>query len=208
MNDSRFWLDAEDLPDRLVRGSDGLVRCWWCGDDPLYVTYHDEEWGRPTTDELELFELLCLEGAQAGLSWITVLRKREGYRRAFDGFDPTVVATYGETDVERLMADASIVRNQAKIRATIGNARALLDLHAAGGTLSDLVWSYRVAPRSEPLSPTGELPTTSPEAVALAKELKRRGFRFVGPTIVYAYLQSAGVVDDHLDGCWLASSRA
>ncbi|MCC5950760.1 MAG: DNA-3-methyladenine glycosylase I [Acidimicrobiia bacterium] len=191
----------------MARGNDGRVRCWWCGDDPLYVQYHDEEWGRPTTDELELFELLCLEGAQAGLAWITILRKREGYRRAFAAFDPETVAAFGDDDVERLMSDRSIVRNRAKITAIIGNARALLDLHAAERTLRDLVWSHQVAPRPEPLSPTGELPVTSPEAVELTRKLKRLGFRFVGPTIVYAFLQSAGVVDDHLLGCWRAPNR-
>lgn len=185
--------------------TDGSVpRCWWCGDDPLYVAYHDEEWGRPTTDELELFELLCLEGAQAGLAWITILRKRDTYRRAFDGFDPERVAAYGEADVARLLGDAGIVRNRAKVGATIGNAKALLAMHAAGETLSDLVWSHRPAAHARPTSPA-DVPVSTPEAVALSKALKGRGFRFVGPTIAYAYLQAAGVVDDHLASCFRAA---
>ncbi len=190
--------------ERLVTGDDGHSRCWWCGDDPLYVAYHDDEWGRPTHDEHELFELLCLEGAQAGLAWITVLRKREGYRRAFDGFDAARMAAYGPDDEARLLADPGIVRNRAKVKAFIGNARALGAMHERGGTLSELVWAHQVAPRSPVLAPDAAYPTTSVEAAALAKELKRRGFAFVGPTIVYAYLQSAGVIDDHLAGCWRA----
>jgi DNA-3-methyladenine glycosylase I len=189
---------------RLLTGDDGRTRCWWCGDDPLYVAYHDDEWGRPTTDEREQFELLCLEGAQAGLSWITILRKREGYRRAFDGFDPEVIADWGEDDVERLLADPGIVRNRLKIRSVIGNARALVAMHEAGESLSDLVWSYAPPPRARPLSPADEIPATTPEAEVLSKALKQRGFRFVGPTIVYAHMQSAGVVDDHLAGCFRA----
>ncbi len=190
--------------ERLVTGDDGHSRCWWCGDDPLYVAYHDDEWGRPTHDEHELFELLCLEGAQAGLAWITVLRKREGYRRAFDGFDAARMAAYGPDDEARLLADPGIVRNRAKVTAFIGNARALVAMRERGETLTDLVWAHQVAPRPAALAPDAAYPTTSVEAAALAKELKRRGFAFVGPTIVYAYLQSAGVIDDHLAGCWRA----
>jgi len=190
--------------ERLVTGADGRARCWWCGEDPLYVAYHDDEWGRPTRDERELFELLCLEGAQAGLAWITILRKREGYRRAFDGFDPDRMAAYGPDDQARLLADAGLVRNRAKVAAFIGNARSLLAMHERGETLSEVVWAHRAPPRSAPLAPDVDYPTTSVEAAALAAELKRRGFAFVGPTIVYAYLQSAGVVDDHLAGCWRA----
>ena len=180
-----------------------MERCWWCGDDPLYVAYHDDEWGRPVTDERALFEQLCLAGAQAGLSWFTILRKREGYRRAFDGFDPARVAAYGEDDVARLLADTGIVRNRAKVRAAIGNARALLAMHEAGETLRDLVWSHRPPERRRPVEP-GDIPAVSPEAEALSKALKARGFRFVGPTIVYAYLQAVGVVDDHLASCFRA----
>ena len=189
---------------RLLTGDDGKVRCWWCGTDPLYVTYHDEEWGRPTTDEREQFELLCLEGAQAGLSWITILRKRDAYRRAFDEFDPEVVAAYGDADVERLLADPGIVRNRLKVLSVIRNARALLAMHDAGESLNDLVWSHAPLPRRRPLAPDDEIPASTPEAEALSKALKQRGFNFVGPTIVYAHMQSAGVVDDHLAGCWRA----
>jgi DNA-3-methyladenine glycosylase I len=190
------------MDSRLLTGEDGRTRCWWCGGDPLYVAYHDDEWGRPTTDEREQFELLSLEGAQAGLSWITILRKRDAYRRAFDGFDPEVIAGWDETDVERLLGDAGIVRNRLKIQSVISNARAVLAMHEAGESLSDLVWSFAPPPRPAPLVPGDEIPATTPEAEALSKALKQRGFRFVGPTIVYAHMQSAGVVDDHLAGCF------
>jgi DNA-3-methyladenine glycosylase I len=190
------------MDDRLRTGDDGVTRCWWCGDDPLYMAYHDEEWGRPTTDEREQFELLCLEGAQAGLSWITILRKRDGYRRAFDGFDPEKVAAYDERDVERLLADPGIVRNRLKVNAAITNAQALLAMHDAGESLTELMVSFAPPPRR--LTPDDEIPATTPEAEALSKALKQRGFKFVGPTIVYAHMQSAGVVDDHLAGCFRA----
>ena len=194
------------VTDRLLVGEDGRTRCWWCGTDPLYVAYHDEDWGHPVTDERELFEKLVLDGAQAGLAWITILRKREGYRKAFEGFDPEVVAAYGDEDVARLLADPGIVRNRQKVAAAIGNARALLAMHDAGETLSDLVWSHRPAkPRRRPLRPSEELPVTTPEAVALSKALQQRGWKFVGPTIVYAFMQAVGVVDDHIAGCWRAA---
>ncbi|MFP5322987.1 MAG: DNA-3-methyladenine glycosylase I [Acidimicrobiia bacterium] len=187
--------------DRLLTGADGLVRCWWCGDDPLYVAYHDHEWGRPTTDERDVFELLALEGFQAGLAWITILRKREAFRAAFDGFAVERVAAYGDDDVERLLGDAGIVRHRGKIEATIDLARLSLALQADGSSLSSLVWSFAPPPRPEPLAPDDELPAQTPESVALSKALKARGARFVGPTIVYAFMQSAGMVDDHLAGC-------
>jgi len=186
--------------DRLVTGADGLVRCWWCGDDPLYVAYHDEEWGRPTTDEREVFELLALEGFQAGLAWITILRKREAFRSAFAGFDIEAVAAFDDADVERLLGDAGIVRHRGKIEATIALARLSLDLQAEGTSLSELVWSFAPA-EQRPLAPDDELPAQTAESVALSKALKARGARFVGPTIVYAFMQSAGIVDDHLIGC-------
>jgi DNA-3-methyladenine glycosylase I len=189
----------------LVIGTDGLIRCWWCGDDPDYVTYHDVDWGTPIHDDRALFELLCLEGFQAGLSWITILRKRPEFRQAFDGFELGVVAGYGEADIIRLLGNAGIIRHRGKIEATIGNAQAVLSLHDAGRTLDDLVWtmgSHAARPRPATM---GEVPPMTPEAAALSKELKRLGFRFVGPTTVYAFLQSAGVVDDHLEGCWRAS---
>lgn len=193
------------MTEALRVGADGRTRCWWCGDDPDYVRYHDEDWGTPMHGDADLFELLCLEGFQAGLSWLTILRKRPAFRAAFDGFVPSIVAGYDHTDVERLMADAGIVRNRAKIDATIGNARAVLSLQAAGGSLDELVWTEGTHPPRPRPSVIAEIPPQTPEAAALSKELKRLGFRFVGPTIVYAFLQSAGVVDDHLEGCWRAT---
>lgn len=185
----------------LRTGADGVVRCWWCGDDPLYVDYHDHEWGRPTRDERDVFELLALEGFQAGLAWITILRKREAFRAAFDGFDVDVVAGYDEPDIERLLGDAGIVRHRGKIEATIALARLSQRLRAEGTSLSDLVWSFAPDPRPEPLAALEQIPAHTPESTALSKALKARGARFVGPTIVYAFMQSAGMVDDHLIGC-------
>ena len=185
----------------LIEGADGLVRCWWCGDDPLYVGYHDEEWGRPTTDEREVFELLALEGFQAGLAWITILRKRAAFREAFDGFDIDTVAGYGERDIERLLGDARIVRHRGKIEATVRLANLSQDLAGEGTSLSDLVWSFAPPARSAPLTVDDEIPDNTPDALALSKALKARGAKFVGPTIVYAFMQSAGLVDDHLAGC-------
>jgi DNA-3-methyladenine glycosylase I len=178
-------------------------RCPWCGTDPLYVAYHDDEWGVPLRDELRLFELLILEGAQAGLSWLTILRKRDGYRRAFDGFDPQRMARYGDADVARLLADPGIVRNNAKIRAAIGNARAMLALWDAGGTLSESLWQQVDGePRRNAWSTIDEVPAATPESTAMSRELERLGFKFVGPTICYALMQSAGLVDDHLVHCF------
>jgi DNA-3-methyladenine glycosylase I len=164
------------------------------------VAYHDDEWGRPVTDERALFEALCLSGAQAGLSWSTILRKREGYRQAFDAFDVDKVAGYGEDDVDRLLGDAGIVRNRAKVRSVIANAQAVLAMHERGETLAELVWSVRPEARSRPATP-GDVPAVTPEAEALSKALKARGFSFVGPTIAYAFMQAVGVVDDHLASC-------
>jgi len=186
----------------IIVGADGEPRCWWCGDDPTYMAYHDVDWGTPIHDDRALFELLCLEGFQAGLSWITILRKRSAFQAAFEGFEPAVVARYGDRDVKRLLADAGIVRHGGKIEATIANARAVLELHDAGTTLDKVVWAAK-APGVRPVTRVDILPYT-PAATALSKDLKRRGFRFVGPTTVYAFLQSAGVVDDHLEGCWRA----
>lgn len=179
------------------------ARCTWCGQDPLYVEYHDSEWGVPVRDERELFERLILEGAQAGLAWITILRKRDGYRRAFDGFDAERIAHYGEAERARLMADAGIVRNRLKIDATIGNARALLAMHERGESLADLLWN---AVDGQPMvnhwRRMAECPGSTPLSDALSKELARKGFRFVGSTIVYAWMQSVGVVNDHLVDCF------
>jgi DNA-3-methyladenine glycosylase I len=194
---------------QLTVGADGKQRCWWCGSDPTYIDYHDNEWGKPLTDEHSLFELLCLEGAQAGLSWITILRKRDNYRRAFDGFDLETMAAYSEADRARLLSDVGIVRNRAKVAAFIGNAQALLNMYDRGETLKELVWSaaLQVSPGGRRLHPGDEIPVTSPEAITLSKELLRKGFKFVGPTITYAYLQSSGVVDDHIVGCLQAEAR-
>jgi DNA-3-methyladenine glycosylase I len=190
----------------LVTGADGRSRCWWCGDDPVYVAYHDDDWGTPMHDERELFELLSLEGFQAGLAWITILRKRPAFRAAFEGFDPEVVAGYGDREIERLLGDAGIVRHRGKIEATIGNARAILELLEAGETLDELVWRMGARPAgSKRPTVMGDVVPFSPEAVTLSKHLKKLGFRFVGPTIVYSFLQSAGVVDDHVTGCWRAA---
>ena len=187
----------------LAYDESGVARCGWCGDDPLYCTYHDEEWGREKRGDDALFELLSLEGFQAGLSWLTILRKRESFRTAFAGFSIARVADFGEDDVERLLGDAGIVRHRGKIEATIGNAGAALELSEG---LSDFVWAF-APPRSGRPRPTGmgDLPAATPESTARSKELKRRGFGFVGPTTVYAFMQSAGMVDDHLGGCFVAA---
>lgn len=177
-------------------------RCPWCGDDPLYVAYHDKEWGEPCHDERKLFEFLLLEGAQAGLSWITILRKRENYRRAFDDFAVEKIARYDEHDVARLLNDAGIVRNRLKIAAAIDNARATLRLYEQGDTLDLLLWQFVDGrPRINRWRTLDEVPAITPEASAMAKELKQRGFRFVGPTVMYAYMQAAGMVNDHLLSC-------
>jgi DNA-3-methyladenine glycosylase I len=178
-----------------------MNRCPWAGSTPDYLAYHDEEWGRPVTDDHGLYERLTLEAFQSGLSWLTILRKREAFREAFAGFDPAVVASFGDADVARLMADARIVRNRAKVDAAIANARALVALGETGETLAGLVWSAR--PRVDPPAPReiGDVPPWTPASRTLASELKRRGFRFLGPTTVYAAMQACGVVNDHLAGC-------
>lgn len=175
-------------------------RCFGTG-DPLMEAYHDEEWGRPVHDEEALFERIALEGFQSGLSWAIVLRKRPGFRAAFAGFDPAAVAGFGDDDVARLLADPGIVRNGAKIAATIQNARALVGLHEAGRTLDEVLWGHRPESARPRPATWADVPATSPESVALAKELKSLGFRFVGPTTAYASMQACGVVDDHLAGC-------
>jgi DNA-3-methyladenine glycosylase I len=181
------------------------VRCWPTS-DPLYIAYHDEEWGRPVRDEPRLLERLCLEGFQSGLAWITILRKRENFRAAFCGFEPELVARFGDADVQRLMADAGIVRNRAKIEATIANARATVQLHDAGETLDALLWSYAPdVPMPAPRS-LQDMPAATAESKALARELKQRGFRFVGPTTAYALMQATGIVNDHLDRCLVRAS--
>ncbi len=176
-----------------------MGRCFGDG-DPLYERYHDEEWGRPVTDERGLFERMSLEAFQSGLSWLTILRKREAFRAAFAGFDPDAVAAFGDADVRRLMADAGIVRNRAKIGATLANARATVALRDAGTSLPDVIAAHRPPPRPAPRT-MADLPAQTPETVALARELKRRGFRFVGPTTLYALMQACGLVNDHLLDC-------
>ena len=178
------------------------VRCSWAGSAPEYVTYHDDEWGRPLRGVVPLFERLSLEAFQSGLSWLVILRKRVAFRAAFAGFDPAVVAGFGSDDVTRLLGDAGIVRNRAKIEATIHNATRVLELERP---LDDLLWSF--APATHPRPATlADVPATSPESTAMAKELKRRGLRFVGPTTCYALMQAAGLVDDHVAGCWRATT--
>ena len=176
-----------------------MARCFGDG-DPLYERYHDEEWGRPVRDERGLFEKLSLEAFQSGLAWITILRRRETFRAAFADFDPERVAAFGPRDVERLLGDPGIIRNRAKIEATIANARATLALREAGEPLEELVWEHRPEPRPAPVS-FADVPATVPESAALARLLKRRGFRFVGPTTLYALMQACGLVNDHLASC-------
>jgi DNA-3-methyladenine glycosylase I len=183
--------------------------CWWPGDDVQYIEYHDTEWGRPVIDDTRLFEKLCLEGFQAGLSWLTILRKRENFRTAFHAFDMDEVARFSERDINRLLEDAGIVRHRGKIEATINNAGRALDLIDETGSLTDFIWRY--AP-DVPFGRDGEsihasgVPSISPSATALSKELKKRGWKFVGPTTVYSFMQSMGLVNDHVDGCHVRSA--
>ena len=180
-----------------------LIRCPWCGSDPLYIAYHDHEWGEPLHDERRLFEMLTLEGAQAGLSWLTILRKREGYRRAFAGFDPQLVAGFGDADVARLLADPGIVRNRLKIASTISNARAVLEVQARYGSLDAFLWQFvDGTPIRNTWRSMAEIPASTPLSDAMSKELKRHGFRFVGSTICYAHMQATGMVNDHLVSCF------
>ena len=182
----------------LTRGPDNRRRCWWGASTPEYERYHDGEWGRPITDDRGIYERLTLEAFQSGLSWLTILRKRDNFRAAFADFDIEAVARFGARDVKRLMADAGIVRNRAKIDAAIANARAAA---ALDGSLVELVWSHAPSGRRRAPRAREDIPATTPESVALSKELKRRGFRFLGPTTVYATMQAAGIVNDHLAGC-------
>jgi DNA-3-methyladenine glycosylase I len=184
----------------LATGEDGRLRCAWGLSAPDYVAYHDEEWGRPVTDDRGVYERLSLEAFQSGLSWLTILRKRENFRAAFDNFEPERVAEYGEPEVARLLADAGIVRNRAKIDATIANARATRELAAAGESLAALAWSHAPA-RPRRLRRWSEIQSITPESKGLARELKRRGFRFVGPTTAYALMQAIGIVNDHFADC-------
>lgn len=191
--------------DGLRVGDDGRRRCWWPGDDPLYVTYHDSEWGRPVDDDHRLFEKLSLEGFQSGLSWLTILRKRPRFREAFAGFDPEKIARFGKRDIARLMADAGIVRNRAKILATINNAQRYAELVAEAGSLAAFVWRYEPQPQAQPRVidyPTLMKLSVSPESKAMSRDLRKRGWAFVGPTTAYAAMEAVGIVNDHLEGCW------
>ena len=189
---------------RARRHSDGRLRCAWCPDDALYVEYHDAEWGRPVRDDRHLFEMLCLEGAQAGLSWITVLRKREHYRRVFDGFDPSQMVRYDAAKRRRLLADAGIIRNKLKVESFISNARAYLELQASGTLFSDYIWGFTDAKvvKRRPLY-LGQIAPSDQISDAMSKDLKKRGFRFVGSTICYAFMQAVGIVDEHQRSCWV-----
>lgn len=183
-------------------GPDGRARCWWCLGAPEYVEYHDRVWGRPMHSDRELFEMLVLESFQSGLSWLTILRKREGFRRAFADWEVEEIAAYDEGEIERLLSDPGIVRNRAKIEAAIANAVATRSLHERGETLDALLWSFAPArDRTSPPASGHDLVATTPESKAMTGELKRQGFRFVGPTTAYSLMQAAGLVNDHLDGC-------
>jgi DNA-3-methyladenine glycosylase I len=191
-------------PEILV-GDDGRPRCGWIGVDPDYRRYHDDEWGTPLHGDRPLFEKICLEGFQAGLSWITILRRRPGFREAFDGFEIDAIAAYDDDDVERLMADDRIIRNRAKVLATIGNARVTAELvRDSPGALDEIIWGFAPPPRRRPRT-WADIPAVTPESAALSAQLRKLGFRFVGPTTMYALMQSAGLVDDHLAECWRAT---
>ena len=183
-------------------GSDGRVRCWWPGEDEGYVAYHDREWGRPVTDDSRLFEKLCLEGFQSGLSWLTILRKRDNFRAAFGGFDIAAVAAFGPGDVERLLDDAGIVRHRGKIASAVNNAGRALEVIEEFGSLAAYIWTWEPDPGAGPPTSIEALPASTPESQGLAKDLKRRHWSFVGPTTVYAFMQSMGLVNDHIDGCF------
>ena len=189
---------------------DGRDRCFWAdAASPVYVDYHDREWGWPVSDDRRLFEKICLEGFQAGLSWLTILRKREAFRAAFDGFDFERVARFGETDVERLLGDAGVVRHRGKIESTINNARRACEIVEQRGSLAAYFWSFEPDPASRPATLTESVlrtMSTSAESVALSRDLKRRGWTFVGPTTVYAFMQAMGLVNDHVEGCWVRDS--
>ncbi len=182
---------------------DGQKRCWWCGDDPVYMAYHDTEWGVPLYDDQKLFELLILEGVQSGLSWITILRKREGYRRAFDQFDPQKISAYDEAKITELLDNPEIIRNKLKVNATVTNAKSYLAMQAAGENFSDFLWSFVDGkPLQNAFETAEQVPASTPVSEAMSKALKKRGFKFVGPIVCYAFMQSAGLVNDHMVDCY------
>ena len=190
------------MTEALRLGNDGVQRCWWCGDDPLYVEYHDTEWGKPVHGDQEMFERLVLEAFQSGLSWITILRRREGFRSAFSNFDPHEVARFGYKERNRLLADTGIIRNAAKIDATIHNAGIVADMmDREPGALDDLIWSHAPKTGRNPIRVAADIPAITPESEALARSLKKLGFKFVGATTAYAHMQAVGVVNDHIEGC-------
>lgn len=192
------------MSDGLIVGQDGISRCWWAGDDPQYIHYHDTEWGRPVYNDIRLFEKLCLEGFQAGLSWLTILRKRENFRAAFAGFDFEKVARFTNADIERLLQDQGIIRHRGKIEATINNAKMTCKLIDEVGTLSDYLWRFQPDLQMRPTRMDYvaiKSMTQASESVALSKDLKKRGFKFVGPTTMYALMQAMGMVNDHVEGC-------
>jgi DNA-3-methyladenine glycosylase I len=195
----------QKLPPGLARIDDGPVRCWWPGEDALYQRYHDEEWGVPVTDEHRLFEKICLEGFQSGLSWLTILRKRDNFRAAFAGFDFERVARFTPRDVRRLLNDAGIVRHRGKIESTINNAKRAVELRTECGSLATYFWRWQPDPATRPRRLTKDAlmqMSTTPASTALSKDLKKRGWTFVGPTTVYAFMQAMGLVNDHLEGCF------
>jgi len=186
----------------LITGNDKKIRCWWCGDDPLYVRYHDEEWGKPVYNDVRLFEKICLEGFQAGLSWLTILRKRDNFRSAFADFDFHEIAKFNDKKIETLLKNAGIIRHRGKIEATINNAKRAIELIEDRGSLSNYFWSFK--PEEDTYTPPktiGDVHPQTPESQALSKDLKRRGWRFVGPTTCYAFMQAMGMVNDHIAGC-------
>ncbi len=203
--------ETSDAATGLFAGDDGALRCQWCRASPAYQHYHDHEWGFPVTDDRRLFEKLCLEGFQAGLSWLTILNKREAFRRAFADFDAERIVRFDAGDVARLLGDAGIVRHRGKIESTINNARRVLELREAFGSLAAYAWGFEPAAGSRPtrITPTAlQSMTTSPESVAMSKDLKKRGWSFVGPTTVYAFMQAMGLVNDHLEGCHVRAKAA
>ena len=197
-------MSEQDLAKGLVRGDDGMVRCWWHGGKEDYLAYHDHEWGLAVTDDRRLFEKICLEGFQSGLSWLTILRKRENFRAAFAGFDFEKVAAFDDADIERLVTDAGIVRHRGKIVSTINNAQRALEMREEFGSLAAYFWAHEPGPDERPARVTLEWAMANPKtptSIAISKDLKKRGWSFVGPTTVYAFMQAMGLVNDHLEGC-------
>lgn len=188
--------------DALIQGKDGRRRCWWCGSDPIYVQYHDAEWGQPVRDDVRLFEKICLEGFQAGLSWLTILKRRESFRKAFAGFDMKKVVKFDPNRVDKLVQDAGIIRHRGKIESTINNAARAIELQKEFGTLADYFWQY--APEQQTLvRERSQVMSVTPQSTAMSKDLKRRGWTFVGPTTCYAFMQSMGLANDHIEGCFV-----